>query len=287
MHCCAGSPLLVACRGGQPFAGSVVGGITVLPGLAGAEVLRLYNPNFTARALYYNAPYRLGATRALHYNAAPPRCRLGPLLQCAVPPRHRSGPSLQCALPPQYRSDPLLQCAAPPRCRFGAARALYCNARHRLGTARTLHYNAGYRLGAARAHQHNGTASVPLGPSITMRGTARALLQCGVPPRHRIGTARALYCNAPFTKFMLDRSKELPRKHRPTESHETQPYHCSPRASSNGALHTCPKAFQVCFALNHELRFPRNLWPSFWCPKTVAKPVSPWMTSPVDCVFGP
>ena len=37
MHCCAGSPLLVACRGGQPFAGSVVGGITVLPGLGGGK----------------------------------------------------------------------------------------------------------------------------------------------------------------------------------------------------------------------------------------------------------
>ena len=37
MHCCAGSPLLVACRGGQPFAGSVVGGIPVPPGLAGGK----------------------------------------------------------------------------------------------------------------------------------------------------------------------------------------------------------------------------------------------------------
>ena len=37
MHCCAGSPLLVACWGGQPFAGSVAGGITVPPGLAGGK----------------------------------------------------------------------------------------------------------------------------------------------------------------------------------------------------------------------------------------------------------
>ena len=36
--------------------------------------MRLYNLSFTARALYYNARYRLGTTRALHYNA---RCRLG------------------------------------------------------------------------------------------------------------------------------------------------------------------------------------------------------------------
>ena len=47
-----------------------------------------------------------------------------------------------------------------------------------------------------------GAASAPLGPSITMRGAASAplrwrsgpLLQCA--PRHRFGTARALYYNA-------------------------------------------------------------------------------------------
>ena len=57
-----------------------------------------------------------------------------------------------------HRSGPLLQCAV------------------RLGTARSLHYNARHRL------------SVPLGPSIAMRG----------PPRHRFGTARALYFNARY-----------------------------------------------------------------------------------------
>ena len=89
------------------------------------------------------------------------------LLQCAapprVPPRYRSGPPLQCAVPPQYRSGP-------------------------------LYYSARYRL---------GTASVPLGPSITMRGTASVplryrsgpLLQCAVPPRYRSGPL--LQCAVP------------------------------------------------------------------------------------------
>ena len=65
----------------------------------------------------------------------------------SVPLQHGSGPLLQCAAPLRYRSGPLLQCAVPPQYRFGTARALYYNARRRLGTA-----------------------SVPLGPSITMRG---------------------------------------------------------------------------------------------------------------------
>ena len=65
----------------------------------------------------------------------------------SVPLQHGSGPLLQCAAPLRYRSGPLLQCAVPPQYRFGTARALYYNARCRLGTA-----------------------SVPLGPSITMRG---------------------------------------------------------------------------------------------------------------------
>ena len=64
------------------------------------------NHFITARALYYNARYRLGTARAL----------------------------LQCAVPPRYRSGPLLQCAVPPRYRFGTARALHYNARYRLGT---------------------------------------------------------------------------------------------------------------------------------------------------------
>ena len=52
------------------------------------------------------------------------------------------------SVPLRYRSGPLLQCAVPPRYRFGTARALYFTARRLLGTA-----------------------SVPLGPSITVRGT--------------------------------------------------------------------------------------------------------------------
>ena len=97
----------------------------------------------TARALYYNARYRLGAARALCYNA---RCRLG-----AAQAFHYNA-----------------------RYRLGTARALYYNVRHRLGAAGALHYNARHRLGAARALLNNaryrlGAASAPLGPSITMR----------------------------------------------------------------------------------------------------------------------
>ena len=117
----------------------------------------------------------------LHYGsgpllqcAVPPRYRSGPLLQCAVPPRYRSGPLLQCAVPPRGRSGPPLQCAVPLRCRSGpplqrAVPPRYrsgppLHARYRLGTARALYYNARYRY-------RLGAASVPLGPSITMRGT--------------------------------------------------------------------------------------------------------------------
>ena len=85
----------------------------------------------TARALCYNARYRLGTARALHYNA-------------------------------RYRLSTARALCYNARYRLGTARALHYNARRRLGTARALYYNARYRL---------GTASVPLGPSITMRGT--------------------------------------------------------------------------------------------------------------------
>ena len=57
-------------------------------------------------------------------------------------------------------ASPVLQRAVPSRYHFSTARALYYNARS-FGTARALFYNARCRL---------GTASVPLGPSITMRG---------------------------------------------------------------------------------------------------------------------
>ena len=103
----------------------------------------------------------------LHYGsgpllqcAVPPRYRSGLLLQCAVPPRCRSGPPLQCAVPLRCRSGPPLQRAVPPRYRSGPP----LHARYRLGTARALYYNARYRY-------RLGAASVPLGPSITMRGT--------------------------------------------------------------------------------------------------------------------
>ena len=89
-------------------------------------------------------------------------------------------------------SDNPLQCAVPSRYHFNAPRALYYNARCRFGAARALHSR--YRL---------GTASVPLGPSITLRGAAsdrfgaaRAPLQCAAPSRYRFSTARVLHYNA-------------------------------------------------------------------------------------------
>ena len=63
-------------------------------------------------------------------------------------------------------TSPVLQRAAPSRYHFSAARALYYNARRRFGADRALYYNARRRL---------GTASVPLRPSITMRGAASVL----------------------------------------------------------------------------------------------------------------
>ena len=119
--------------------------------------------------------------------------------------------------PPRYRSVPPLQCTVPPRYRSGPL--LQCAAPPRYA-ARALHCNA-------------RTASAPL------RYRSGPLFQCSVPtPR------------SGFTKFQLDRSEELPRKHK--DQRKAEPQHCSPGASSNGALHTCAKAFQVYFALNHS-----------------------------------
>ena len=73
----------------------------------------------------------------------------------SVPFQYGSGSLLQCAAPLQYGSGPLLQRAVR------TARALYDNARYRLGTASVP-------LGPSITMR--GTASVPLGPSITLRG---------------------------------------------------------------------------------------------------------------------
>ena len=73
-----------------------------------------------------------------------------PVLQRAVPSRYHFSTARALYTMRGAASvplGPLLQCAVPPQYRFGTARALYYNARRRLGTA-----------------------SVPLGPSITMRG---------------------------------------------------------------------------------------------------------------------
>ena len=105
-----------------------------------------YNPYFTARPFYYNARYRLGTTRALHYNA---RHRLGTARALHYNARCRLGHSITMRGTASYYNA---------RYRLGTARALYYNARPHLGTARALYYNARYE-------------AVPLGPSITMRGT--------------------------------------------------------------------------------------------------------------------
>ena len=107
------------------------------------QCARYHLGRITARALYYNARYRLGTARALCYIA-----------------RYRLGTARALHYNARYR--------------LGTAWALYYNARYRLGSARALHYNARHRLGTARALYYNARyrpASVPLGPSITMRGT--------------------------------------------------------------------------------------------------------------------
>ena len=96
------------------------------------------------------------------------------LLQCAIPPRYHFITARALYYNARYRLVRALCYNA--RYRLGTARALHYNAQYRLGTARALYYNARYRLGTARALYYNaryrlGAASVPLGPSITMRGT--------------------------------------------------------------------------------------------------------------------
>ena len=86
----------------------------------------------TARALYYNAQYRLGTARALYYNA---RKGLGTARALYYNARYRLGTA----------SVPL-----------GPSIAMRGKAAVPLGPSITV----------------RGTASVPLGPSITMRGTA-------------------------------------------------------------------------------------------------------------------
>ena len=109
----------------------------------------LYNIGFLrlqsglGRTVYYSARYHLGATSL----------RLGPFITMRGTASVPLGPSVPNA-----------------RYRLGTARALHYNARYRLGTARALYNNVRYRLGT-NARYRLGTASVPLGPSITMRGT--------------------------------------------------------------------------------------------------------------------
>ena len=166
-----------------------------------------------------------------------------------------------------------------------------------------------------------GTVSVPLQhgsgpllqPSITMRGTASVplryrsgpLLQCAVPPRYRFGTARALYYNAQrrhpvcvlqsFNSVGVMNFQENTKTNRNPQNAtltlvpallQTGRSTLAPRHSEYSSRSTIlNKGLGVGLAINVskvKLHFRVNLWPSFWGPKTLAKPVSPRRASPVQ-----
>ena len=100
-------------------------------------------------------------------------------------------------------SDRLLQCAIPLRYHFITARALCYNARYRsvpLGPSVTMRGTASVLLGPSITMR--GTASAPLGPSITMRGTASAPLGPSITMR---GTASVplRYCSGPLLQCVV------------------------------------------------------------------------------------
>ena len=160
----------------------------------------------------------------------------------------------------------------------------------------------------------HGAALVPLGPSITTRGTASVplryrsgpLLQCAAPPRYRFGTARALYYNArrrhpvcvlqSFNSVGVMNFQENTKTNRnPTKRNlnivvpallQTGRSTLAPRHSKYSSRSTIlNKGLGVGLAIDVskvKLHFRVNLWPSFWGPKTLAKPVSPRRASPVQ-----
>ena len=171
------------------------------------------------------------------------------------------------------------------------------SARYRLGTTSarlgpfitTLYYNARYRL---------GTASVPL------RYRSGPLLQCAVPLRYRFGTARALYYNAQrrrpvcvlqsFNSVGVMNFQENTNTNRNPQNAtltlvpallQTGRSTLAPRHSEYSSRSTIlNKGLGVGLAIDVskvKLHFRVNLWPSFWGPKTLAKPVSPRRASPV------
>ena len=179
-------------------------------------------------------------------------------------------------------TPPVLQRAVPSY-RLGTTSA-------RLGPfITTLYYNARYRL---------GTASVPL------RYRSGPLLQCAVPPRYRFGTARALYYNAQrrhpvcvlqsFNSVGVMNFQENTKTNRNPQNAtltlvpallQTGRSTLAPRHSEYSSRSTIlNKGLGVGLAIDVskvKLYFRVNLWPSFWGPKTLAKPVSPRRASPV------
>ena len=152
-----------------------------------------------------------------------------------------------------------------------------------------------------------GTVSVPLQhgsgpllqPSITMRGTA------SVPLRYGFGTARALYYNAQrrrpvcvlqsFNSVGVTNFQENTKTNRNPQNAtltlvpallQTGRSTLAPRHSEYSSRSTIlNKGLGVGLAIDVskvKLHFRVNLWPSFWGPKTLAKPVSPRRASPVQ-----
>ena len=177
-------------------------------------------------------------------------------------------------------TPPVLQRAVPSRYHFSTARALY--------------YNPLLQCAVPPRYRF-GTASVPLGPSITMRGA----------PRYRFGTARALYYNAqrrhPVCVLQSFNSVGVMNFQENTETNrnpqnatltlvpallQTGRSTLAPRHSEYSSRSTIlNKGLGVGLAIDVskvKLHFRVNLWPSFWGPKTLAKPVSPRRASPVQ-----
>ena len=147
-------------------------------------------------------------------------------------------------------------------------------------------------------------------PSRYHFSTARALyynplLQCAVPPRYRFGTARALYYNAQrrrpvcvlqsFNSVGVTNFQENTKTNRNPQNAtltlvpallQTGRSTLAPRHSEYSSRSTIlNKGLGVGLAIDVskvKLHFRVNLWPSFWGPKTLAKPVSPRRASPVS-----
>ena len=148
-------------------------------------------------------------------------------------------------------TSPVLQRTVPSRYHFSTARALYYNARYRLGTARALYYNAQRRRPVCVLQSFNSVGVMNFQANTkTNRNPQNATLTL-VPALLQTG-----------------RSTLAPRH--------------SEYSSRSTILN---KGLGVGLAIDVskvKLHFRVNLWPSFWGPKTLAKPVSPRRASPVQ-----